>query len=77
MEQLKSKRRFKAGEAGSFTGATAGDDNSLQFKYKKVEGGSGSIVIPLADFENGEYCLSFTNQQSNSKSMKVYTFRIE
>ncbi len=77
MEQLKKKRRFKTGEVGSFTGATSGDDNSLAFKYKKVEGGNGSIIIPLADFENGEYCLSFTNQQSNSKSMKVYTFCIQ
>ena len=77
MEQLKSKRRFKVGEVGSFTGATTGDDSSLPFKYKKLEGGNGSVLISLADLEKGEYCLSFTNQQSNSKSMKVYTFCIQ
>lgn len=74
MEKLSKKRRFQCGEAGSFTGATSGDDNSLSFKYKKL--GSGSVIIPLSGFEFGEYCLSFTNQQSNSKSAKVFTFRV-
>lgn len=74
MEKMKTKRRFQYGEAGSFTGATSGQDNSLSFKYKKL--GSGSVIIPLSDLEAGEYCLSFTNQQSNSKSAKVFTFCI-
>lgn len=74
MEQMKKKRRFQYGEAGSFTGATSGQDNSLSFKYKKL--GSGSVIIPLSDLEVGEYCLSSTNQQSNSKSAKVFTFSI-
>lgn len=74
MEQLSQKRRFQCGETGTFTGATSGDDHSITFKYKKL--GSGSVIIPIADFEPGQYCLSFTNMQSNSKIYKVFTFRV-
>lgn len=73
-EVLKSKRRFKNGEMGTFTGASSGNDNSTTFKYKKL--GTGSVIIPLEGLEPGEYVMSFTNQNTNSKSQKVYTFRI-
>lgn len=73
-EILKSKRRFQNGEAGTFTGASSGNDNSTTFKYKKL--GTGSVIIPLEGLEPGEYVMSFTNSNTNSKSQKVYTFCI-
>lgn len=76
MELLKSKRRWKSGEAGSFTGATAGTESgAVDFKYKKF--GSSSVIISTKNFEPGEYCLSIINQMTNSKSSKVYTFSIK
>jgi len=75
LEQMDSKRRWKTGEVGSFTGATSNEDNSVVLKYKKY--GENSVIISTKGFEPGEYCLAITNMMTNSKSAKVYTFRIE
>lgn len=74
-ETLESKRRWKTGEAGSFTGASANEDNSVVLKYKKY--GDNSVIISTAGLEPGEYCLAITNMMTNSKSAKVYTFRVK
>lgn len=74
MEKMGKKRRYQSGEVGTFTGATAGKDQSEAFKYKKY--GKSSVLIPLNTLEPGEYCLSITNMMTNSKSAKVYTFSI-
>lgn len=75
-EILKKKRRFQTGSIGTFTGADANNDEASQtFRYKKY--GKGSVIIPLSTFDEGEYCLSITNSNTNSKSSKVYTFRIK
>lgn len=75
LEQMKSKRRWKTGEAGAFTGATANEDAAVVLKYKKY--GENSVVLSLAGYEPGEYCLAITNMMTNTKSAKVYTFCIE
>lgn len=75
LDILKSKRRWKTGEAGSFTGASANEENGVVLKYKKY--GENSVIISLAGLEPGEYCLAITNMMTNSKSAKVYTFRIK
>ncbi len=75
LEQLDSKRRWKTGEAGSFTGATSNEDNSVVLKYKKY--GENSVILSTKGLEPGEYCLAITNMMTNSKSAKVYTFCIE
>ena len=36
-----------------------------------------NIIISTAGLEPGEYCLAITNMMTNTKSAKVYTFRIE
>lgn len=75
-ELLKKKRRFQTGSVGTFTGADLNNDEASQtFRYKKY--GKGSVIISLSDFDEGEYCLSITNSNTNSKSSKVYTFRIK
>lgn len=75
-EVLKKKRRFQTGEIGTFTGAESGNDEAAQhFRYKKL--GKGSVIIPLNTLDAGEYCLSITNSNTNSKSTKVYTFSIK
>lgn len=75
LEQLQSKRRWKTGEAGSFTGASANEDNSVVLKYKKF--GKNSVIISTKSLEPGEYCLAITNMMTNTKSAKVYTFCVE
>ena len=65
MEQLGKKRRYLYGEAGSFTGATTGQDNSASFRYKKY--GKESVMIPFSDLAPGEYVLSITNTMTNNK----------
>lgn len=75
LEEVKSKRRWQTGEVGSFTGASAGKDNGTTLKYKKY--GKDSVLLSLAALEPGEYVLAVTNMMTNSKSAKVYTFRIE
>ena len=45
------------------------------FKYKKY--GENSVIISTAAFEPGEYCLAITNMMTNTKSAKVYTFRVK
>ena len=75
LEILESKRRWKAGEAGSFTGASVNEENSVVLRYKKY--GDDSVIISTADLEPGEYCLVITNLMTNSKSAKVYTFCIK
>lgn len=75
-EVLKKKRRFQTGHIGSFSGASANNDEGSQnFRYKKI--GNGSVLISLKDFEAGEYCLSVINEHTNSKTTKVYTFSIK
>lgn len=68
-------RRFQIGEAGTFTGAKTETEGSQQLRYKKH--GQNSVIISLDDLEPGEYCITITNQMTNSKSAKVYTFAIE
>ena len=75
LETLDTKRRWKTGEAGSFTGASSNEDNSVVLKYKKY--GENSVIVSTAALEPGEYCLAITNMMTNSKSAKVYTFRIK
>lgn len=75
LEQLQSKRRWKTGEAGAFTGATSNEDAAVVLKYKKY--GENSVVLSLSGYEPGEYCLAITNMMTNTKSAKVYTFCIE
>ena len=75
LEILESKRRWKTGEAGSFTGASSNEENSVVLKYKNY--GDKSVIISTADLESGEYCLVITNLMTNSKSAKVYTFRVK
>lgn len=75
LDILKSKRRWKTGEAGSFTGASANEENGVVLKYKKY--GENSVIISLSGLEPGEYCMAITNMMTNSKSAKVYTFRIK
>ena len=75
LEILESKRRWKTGEAGSFTGASVNEENSVVLRYKKY--GDDSVIISTADLEPGEYCLVITNLMTNSKSAKVYTFCIK
>lgn len=73
---LKKKRRFQNGETGSFTGTSINNDKAAQsFRYKRY--GKNSVLIPLSNLEEGEYCLSITNSMTNSKSAKVYTFGIK
>ena len=75
LEILESKRRWKTGEAGSFTGASVNEENSVVLRYKKY--GDDSVIISTADLEPGEYCLVITNLMTDSKSAKVYTFCIK
>lgn len=75
LEQLQSKRRWKTGEVGSFTGASSNEDNSVVLKYKKY--GEESVIISISGLESGEYCLAITNMMTNTKSAKVYTFSIK
>ena len=75
LELLQSKRRWKTGEAGSFTGASSNEDNAVVMKYRKY--GENSVIISTAGLEPGEYCLAITNMMTNSKSAKVYTFCIK
>lgn len=75
LETLETKRRWKTGEIGSFTGASSNEDNAITMKYKKY--GNSSVIISTAGLEPGEYCLAITNMMTNSKSAKVYTFRIK
>lgn len=75
LETLESKRRWKTGEAGSFTGASSNEDNAVVLKYKKY--GENSVIITTSGYEPGEYCLAITNMMTNTKSAKVYTFRIK
>lgn len=75
LEVLQSKRRWKTGEAGTFTGASANEDNSAAIRYKKY--GHDSVIISTNSLEPGEYCLAITNMMTNSKSAKVYTFRVK
>ena len=74
-ELLKSKRRYQNGQIGTFTGASYGTEGGEDFKYKKY--GKDSVKIPLKDLDPGEYCLSITNNMTDRKSAKVYTFCIE
>lgn len=74
LETLQSKRRWKSGEAGSFTGASANEDAAVVLKYKKY--GDSSVIISTSALEDGEYCLAVTNMMTNTKSAKVYTFSI-
>ena len=62
-------------KTGSFTGASSNEDNSVVLKYKKY--GENSVIVSTAALEPGEYCLAITNMMTNSKSAKVYTFRIK
>lgn len=72
----KKTRRYQTGEVGTFTGVSVNNDKAAQpFRYKKY--GKNSVLIPLSALEEGEYCLSLTNAMTNSKSAKVYTFRIK
>lgn len=75
LETLQSKRRWKTSETGTFTGASSNEDNSIVLKYKKY--GDNSVIISTANLEPGEYCLAITNMMTNSKSAKVYTFKIK
>lgn len=75
LEQLNSKRRWKTGEIGSFTGASSNEDNSVVLKYKRY--GENSVIINTKGFSPGEYCLAITNMMTNTKSAKVYTFCIK
>lgn len=75
LELLKSKRRWKSGEIGAFTGASSNEESSVNLKYKKY--GKSSVIISTKSFEPGEYVLNITNQMTNSKSLKVYTFCVQ
>jgi len=75
LEALDSKRRWKTGEAGSFTGSSSNEENAVALKYKKY--GENSVILSTAALEPGEYCLAITNMMTNTKSAKVYTFRIK
>lgn len=74
LEVMNSKRRWKTGEEGSFTGASANEENQVALKYKKFR--DNSVILSTAGLESGEYVLVITNMMTNSKSAKVYTFRI-
>lgn len=74
LDVLSTKRRWQTGEEGSFTGASANEENQLALKYKKFR--DKSVILSTAGFEPGEYVLVITNMMTNSKSAKVYTFRI-
>ena len=74
LETLQSKRRWKSGESGAFTGASSNEDASVVLKYKKY--GDSSVIISTSALEDGEYCLAITNMMTNTKSAKVYTFSI-
>lgn len=75
-EILKKKRRFQTGSAGTFTGADANNyEASQDFRYKKY--GKSSVVVSLSNLDEGEYCMSITNSNTNSKSSKVYTFSVK
>jgi len=75
LEILETKRRWKTGEIGSFTGASANEDNSIAIKYKRY--GEDSVIIVTKNLQPGEYCLAITNMMTNTKSAKVYTFSIK
>lgn len=75
LELLKSKRRWKSGEVGAFTGASSNEEASVNLKYKKYS--QSSVIISTKNFEPGEYVLTITNQMTNSKSLKVYTFCVQ
>lgn len=75
LELLQSKRRWKVGETGTFTGSSMNEDTSVIMKYKRY--GNNSIIINLSKLEAGEYCLAITNMMTNSKSAKVYTFSVK
>lgn len=75
LSNMGTKRRWKTGEAGTFTGASANEDDAVVLKYKRY--GSESVIISTAGLEPGEYCLAITNMMTNTKSAKVYTFKIE
>lgn len=74
LETLQSKRRWKTGETGAFTGASSNEDSAIVLKYKKY--GDSSVIISTSTLEDGEYCLAITNMMTNTKSAKVYTFSI-
>lgn len=75
LEQLQSKRRWKTGEAGSFTGASSNEDNAVVLKYKKYA--DNSVIISTKGLEPEQYCLAITNMMTNTKSAKVYTFCVK
>jgi hypothetical protein len=72
LDVLDSKRRWKTGSSGTFSGTSMNEDNSVTIKYKKY--GENSVIISTAGLEPGEYCLAITNMMTNTKSAKVYTF---
>lgn len=74
LEQLETKRRWKTGEVGTFTGASSNEDDGVVLNYKKY--GENSVIISTKGLDPGEYCLAITNMMTNSKSAKVYTFRV-
>ena len=59
----------------TFTGTSSNEDNAVVLKYKKY--GENSVIISTANLEPGEYCLAIINIMTNSKSAKVYTFKID
>jgi len=75
LETLETKRRWKTGEIGTFTGASVNEDNSIAMKYKRF--GNESVIIATKNLQPGEYCLAITNMMTNTKSAKVYTFSIK
>ena len=75
LEILETKRRWKTGEIGSFTGASLNEDNSIAIKYKRY--GDDSVIIATKNLQPGEYCLAISNRMSIIKSAKVYTFSIK
>jgi hypothetical protein len=75
LERLETKRRWKTGEMGAFTGSSFNEDNSIPLKYKKY--GENSVIIDISQLEHGDYCIAISSMMTNIKSSKVYTFRIK
>lgn len=73
--QLKgSKRRWKIGQVGTFSGTSYEEEDVIPLKYKTY--GEGSVILSTSGLEPGEYCLVITNMLTDTKSAKVYTFSI-
>ena len=75
LEILKTKRRWKTHESGTFTGSSYGTDASVGLKYKKY--GKNSVIIKTSDLSPGEYCITAINIKTTTNNFKAFTFRVK